>query len=115
MRHDQHEHTNAIELFDSDIKQGCSQSGIHSQIGTHLADELLDDINIGSPSTKKELELALWGSGQSVWMWSKTNDTIDLKFYVENRFEFNEISVPFNSLTVNIHPDDAESFLDTWK
>lgn len=115
MRHDQHEHTNAIELFDSDIKQGCSQSGIHSQIGTHLEDELLDDINIGSPSTKKELELALWGSGQSVWMWSKTNDTIDLKFYVENRFEFNEISVPFNSLTVNIHPDDAESFLDTWK
>lgn len=115
MSHAKYEHTKAIELFDREINTRLSESDERSQVNTHLDDELLENINIGSPSTKKELELALWGSGQSVWMWSKAENTIDLKFYVENRFEFNEISVPFDSLTVNIHPNDAEGFLEVWK
>lgn len=64
--------------------------------------------------TIKQLELALWGSEQSVWMWDRTNNNVELKFYVNASFEVFDRVVEFDEITVDIHPDDADAFVIDW-
>ncbi len=87
-----------------------------------LYEELLEGVEQQIPLTEqsskektiKQLELALWGSEQSVWMWDRTNNNVELKFYVNASFEVFERVLKFDDITVDIHPYDADAFVIDW-
>ena len=64
--------------------------------------------------TIKQLELALWGSGQSVWTWDRNSKQIELNFYLDSSFQISHQVMNFDDLALDIHPDDADAFLLDW-
>ncbi|MGB3726789.1 MAG: EAL domain-containing protein [Glaciecola sp.] len=97
---------NYIDVNDNADDDLYAEFGIESE---QSFNSLSDDAK-----TLKQLELALWGSGQSVWMWNRDNNCIDLKFYINNSQEVSELTFSFEELSVNLHPDDADEFLEKW-
>ncbi len=80
-------------------------------------DEIVHSSNKQSklPQSEKLLELALWGSAQSVWTWDRTTNLVSMKFYLSESFQVIENQMDFNEFTLKVHPDDIDKLHFAWE
>lgn len=116
MNDDKYLSAQAIELFDDIDLESTLDGSLELYTSVMGIDEAISPENLNrNAKTLKQLELALWASEQSVWMWSKATNIVELKFYLNKQYEIIERKTNFSELNENIHPDDADLFIQKWE
>lgn len=68
-----------------------------------------------SQKQAKQLELALWASGQSVWSWDQSTNSLDLLFYSSDHFKIVRHALDFEKISLTLHPNDSDRFFKDWE
>ena len=110
----------SVELF-SDEDSIVSDSSFPDSFASQSSAEQIapaeksNEQHVVTQKEAKQLELALWASGQSVWSWDRQTNSIDLLFYSADNFRVVRDKLDFKQMLLSLHPDDSVSFSNDWK
>ncbi|MGH8809232.1 MAG: hypothetical protein ACREX0_15270, partial [Noviherbaspirillum sp.] len=76
--------------------------------------ELYDALQQASEA-QRQLELALWASGESIWEWNAANDSITVRTFTTANGEPKTAKLGIDACIARIEPEDTEQAILTWR
>jgi len=91
------------------------------RIARQAAEKLVNDKSlevylqfVEAQDAKKNLELALWGSGESMWSWSESDNNFEVNSFILHAHKVKKFHQPFQAVLDSVHPDSVSAVNFAW-